>query len=854
MKYTFQHVDAGNLALWKISFPVTGSLQEDLSKHEFVDEELLSPVEELSDVFSEPHVQKHLHIVVKPPPVAVHAKTPKNVFLTTPKGPKLGTWDTVSIDKFLGTLRPKIKEFLSHPRHHIWMPPETVDANTRQFYHNLAIPSINDKPNLLLHKLGEETNPNKDILFQYGTHHRILCNTSGAGKTALVFNGLCSHWGFYFAAAQDTNMIGAQDLELAIEMMSESPQWIRDAFKNSSSDAIQKANNVNETIAFQFVYKVLLTRWTLFRAFVDVAKELNAGNLPDNIKRDWLLFQILPVVLIGDLHPFLAFMNYCLVGMSVTELRNSLAHFSPGDILGPAFDSQSDHFFYMLDEAQVAGTRYMGAFADTNGADPRPVLRPIIRAWKMVPFQSVRFVVSGTGFSLSLFKTVLTSGVGKYKGSWSVVRQTGDFINRDPQKTYITRYLPPSFLSSPSGTVLVSRMYEWLRGRHRFTATFIEQLLAGAWTSKGPSSPQKLLNAYVRVFTNFTLIDCDGALLGIEPDVDSPELEGFPWYKLKRDDGLVQELSTSLYTYITRGKYPRWYTNKQDLVEYGVARFVGQEEEFIVEEPMALVGILRYFEEEGVMIDGDIRARMQAAQGPAFEEAVLLSCTRLFQVGTCLSDVFLFHGHVPDWACQKGQIMSRKGQELVVSDISPVWCVPGTLMGPDLMAWLRLDDGKLILLLIQAKCYLAGNKDTLVPTVTGKAIRSLSPRNFYSTLRSTQAKNKTVSMLEAINTVGECFTGARYNMMRVVVVYPVGGFDPARSEEIASALREDNHPFAILRHAPFLSSLATHDDTPTILSSLVAKRVRQDDGNGDEDENEDYPNRKSRKKSAKAGV
>ncbi|KIL64829.1 hypothetical protein M378DRAFT_1040593 [Amanita muscaria Koide BX008] len=793
-----------------------------------------------------------------------------------------------SIDEFLGTLRPKIKEFLSHPRHRIWMPPKTVDANTRQFYHNLAIPSINDKPNLLLHKLGEETNPNKDILFQYGTHHRILCNTSGAGKTALVFNGLCSHWGFYFAAAQDTNMIGAQDLELAIEMMSQSPQWIRDAFKNSSSDAIQKANDVNETIAFELVYKVLLTRWTLFRAFIDVAKELNAGNLPDNIKRDWLLFQILPVVLIGDLHPFLAFMNSCLVGMSVTELQNSLAHFSPGDVLGPAFDSQSDHFFYILDEAQVAGTRYMGAFADTDGADPRPVLRPIIRAWKMVSFQSIRFIVSGTGFSSSLFKTGLTSGVGKAKGSWKVVRQTGDFINRDPQKSYITRYLPPSFLSSPSGTILVSRMYEWLRGRHRFTATFIEQLLAGAWTGKGPSSPQKLLNAYVRVFTNFTPIDCDGALLGIEPDVDSPKLAGFPWYKLKRadhcqDDGLVQELSTSLYTYITRGKYPRWYTNKQDLVEYGVARFVGQEEEVIVEEPMALVGILRYFEEEGVMIDGDIRARMQAAQGFAFEEAVLLSCTRLFQVGTCLSDVFLFHGHVPDWAYQKGQIVSRKGQELVVSDIvngnpaipsagithfarnpddvknwitskSPVWCVPGTLMGPDLMAWLRLDDGKLILLLIQAKCYLAGNKDTLVPTVTGKAIRSLSPRNFYSTLRSTKAKNETVSMLEAINTVGESFTGARYNVLRVVVVYPLDGFDPARSEEIASALREDNHPFATLRHAPFLSSLATHDDTPTILSSLVAKRVRQDDGDGDEDKDEDYPTRKSRKKSAKAGV
>ena len=47
-------------------------------------------------------------------------------------------------------------------------------------------------------------------------------------------------------------------------------------------------------------------------------------------------------------------------------------------------------------------------------------------------------------------------------------------------------------------------------------------------------------------------------------------------------------------------------------------------------EPMALVGILRYFEAEGFTIDGDIRARMQSAKGSAFDEAVLLSCTWLF--------------------------------------------------------------------------------------------------------------------------------------------------------------------------------------------------------------------------------
>jgi hypothetical protein len=52
------------------------------------------------------------------------------------------------------------------------MPPETVDANTHQFYHNLAIPRIYDRPNLLLHNLGSEANPNVENLFQKGWHHR----------------------------------------------------------------------------------------------------------------------------------------------------------------------------------------------------------------------------------------------------------------------------------------------------------------------------------------------------------------------------------------------------------------------------------------------------------------------------------------------------------------------------------------------------------------------------------------------------------------------------------------------------------------------------------------------------------
>jgi len=52
-RHAFQHVDADTLVLWKVSIPVSRSLTENLGKLDFVDEDSLLPVEELSDVFSD---------------------------------------------------------------------------------------------------------------------------------------------------------------------------------------------------------------------------------------------------------------------------------------------------------------------------------------------------------------------------------------------------------------------------------------------------------------------------------------------------------------------------------------------------------------------------------------------------------------------------------------------------------------------------------------------------------------------------------------------------------------------------------------------------------------------------------
>ena len=90
-------------------------------------------------------------------------------------------------------------------------------------------------------------------------------------------------------------------------------------------------------------------------------------------------------------------------------------------------------------------------------------------------------------------------------------------------------------------------------------------------------------------------------------------------------------------------------------------------------------------------------------------------------------------------------------------------------------------------------------------------------------------------MLEAINKAEDSFTGARYNVLRVVAAYPLD-VNFVGSLEVQDALNEDNHPLASLEHAPLLFALTRSDARPSVLSSLSVslKRIRSEGNVKDE--------------------
>ena len=247
--------------------------------------------------------------------------------------------------------------------------------------------------------------------------------------------------------------------------MQYSPGWVNDIFE-MENPAKDKCARVNETIAMCTLSKVLLARWIVLQTFIDVVKDDNQGKFPSSIRYDWLLFQLQSTMP----HDPFTFIFSQLSGASPETLSTLVIRYS-FQVLSII---EAKPFFCVIDEAQVAGKVYMGAFSSGDGKTPHPVLRPLVGNFKSFP--SMRLIVSGTGFSLPLFTEVMGSNVSKATTPPFVDHFTGNFFEEEAQLSYVARYLPQTYLDSESGKHLKTRIRRWLRGRCVATKVLESQL------------------------------------------------------------------------------------------------------------------------------------------------------------------------------------------------------------------------------------------------------------------------------------------------------------------------------------------------------------------------------------------
>ncbi|KAG8813540.1 hypothetical protein FRC17_001503, partial [Serendipita sp. 399] len=636
------------------------------------------------------------------------------------------------IDDFQKELFPCILEFLKRQRKY-WSPPESArNELTRQFYADQKIPVYFGKPLLLLHKLGRYLSQEAEGALT-PLQNSTIFDTSGAGKTRFVFECLHRVWGFYLVSACGPDKIGWRDLQKAINAMSETEGWVQNVFENSPSEKeTEQRSEGNYRIVFRYILKVLVARWIVFDTFIKAARKLHNGALPDELKDEWIIFQALPVdvgAFTNDREPFVWCINSCLIGVDKYILQETLRLFTPQAIL-----QQEPHakFLYVPDEAQVANKTYLGSFS-SNGHTKRPVLRPIIRAMLEISNDlPIQIFVSGTGFSHEHLQSLSTSGVGVGKDSWRSISGMTGFMDQKRQLEYVKSYLPASFLQPESGEVLKAR------------------------------SPHKLFNAYVEAFTTFKPVDGPIDIMRNEADVGPVGIGTFHWEQIETYEGYLEELALIIYAYLTRGEHLPLSEPRRYLVECALARF-SSGGHIVVQEPMALVGIFQYFHKKTHKVTKYLRMQAQFSRGKAFEYIVLLAMTSILRDFCPLRNVFDFLDEHCDLANVEGRIVARESTGEFVSMHTPsaevatrvynvaavtkwirhgtsAWCLPDSYMGPDLLTWIELSDGRHILVAIQAKSYSSGNQTTVPADVTAATIDAVNPKFFYAGLQ-TRKKN-----------------------------------------------------------------------------------------------------------------
>ncbi|KAH8096747.1 hypothetical protein DFH11DRAFT_1679529 [Phellopilus nigrolimitatus] len=716
----------------------------------------------------------------------------------------------------------------------LWSYPQS-DAVFAEHILALKIPNLREEPSLLLHGLG---NPSPDFetrvsdIFRPSGQHSFVCNTSGSGKTRILLEGLCRHWGLYFVCSQSTDHVGSSDLPETIRengAIASTHDWSGELpSPEDSTFSYRKATN--ERIARRRLSQVLLARLLLFDRFLRIAYEHKIGRT-SKAKWLWTLIQVDPLILEGDICKKL---TGILHSASMEFLSYEIAIMQSQIAAHDRDDATLDNLFYVLDEAQVASCLHEKAFISSNDRKMRPILREIIASFQAIT-SNAKFVVSGTGLSVDVVSEAVASAVMKTDTGFKSVFPSGDFGSDDGTKQleYIRRYLPSKFLSSPSGEDLIRRLAFWLRGRYRFTASYLVELL-----KNGLRSPHKLLNKIIFLASSYKPSDARPDIINAEPDYTSRL--SMHYFNVSRldDETLTDEINFVLFSYMLRGTF---IPTSQRLVEIGFSRYMnGVQESICINEHLVILVLATWMEGKEKYSMGRFlcrELRNKSSQPMGFENTIMHYLASAFGVnGTPLTDIFDFVGLIPPWANQRVQLVAftSVGGRYTFSPISLMdgvvpssrivihardadmvldliknaqnipFLIPDNHMGPDGLFVLRREDGTIMWAAIQDKCQ-PSSETNLAKSVVEDAIRTITPKEFYGgdsawseRLNYKKPRDLVNQLMCAIPSKdGEASNPAKptYNLLRIVAAYPAkAGLDN-------DPLKEDHvFPLAILRN------------------------------------------------------
>ncbi|KAJ7493345.1 hypothetical protein B0H11DRAFT_958677 [Mycena galericulata] len=703
------------------------------------------------------------------------------------------------ISSYLHEIRPDLESFLKGPEPlRLWVPEK--DLPHADFLKSLKIPmSATNGPDMLLHDLGNfKRNEVLQKLVNKLFHPEnsglnfastLLLNTSGSGKTRTLLEGLCQMWGLYFTCQVDTEGRGSIDLERTINDRIASDPCFHPHLPSIGFDVVHSANS---NIAGRRLGEVLLARLCILEFFCEVAREVSNGNLTDEHRKRWVFLQIRPSC-IGQAHVDI-FNGLAEKIMGVdSRYRRTLIKNKVGKLAAMNIDNKP--LFCVVDEAQVAATSLPRAFMTSGpGVDrQRPILKEIAKAFAL-PQHSIALNLTGTAIDTSVMMEILASPIFKETGM-TTITHFGAFNVPTEQIAYVKEFLPKELAESIPFRRLFKRVAYWLKGRYRFTAAYVKDLL-----SMGFQRPHRLLNEFIRLST---VVPIPGAialrmsagfkLTDSKEDWEEGEavpspLKRFDFDKLKKDPTVESLIRAHTAKFWMRSTIDPLIADKRhfDLIRYGFARYadndVGNHEEakISLDEPLVLLALGEWLQICDLPLAETLRqnaarAVTEASGANGLEEYLALYLSAVFDDQTPLTDIFRFHEHLdpPDWAKKPAALVSLyyvDDEDLLANNPSEgvvehhkrpsvtigkdatniqetlAWlkhtdtfrapiCFPDKFIGPDLLFILRLQDEarSLIWVALQSKF---SSDDALSGETIRSALPTVTPKEFYGLRRS----------------------------------------------------------------------------------------------------------------------
>jgi hypothetical protein len=381
--------------------------------------------------------------------------------------------------------------------------------------------------------------------------------------------------------------------------------------------------DLNVQIAEHMFFRILLARFLVFSRFLSQIRRLS-GDISTQkaalLRRQWTFLQLQPEICVQE-DVFTSIALGLLSAASLNYLKMNLL-----TIRTECFAAtKSAHFFFILDEGQTLGTRFLSHFRSSTN-DPRSILKYVIKAWKFLPEPTI--LVSGTGLSLEVLSESVHSNSVKPAVNWRIFTDIGYFKDVQLHNAYIINHVWPNRLLSCAQLAVLDRCWRWLRGRsvypililylliglstrHRFTTAFIQLL------KRFPHSPHRLLDRYIySVTSGFKATDGQSFVEEEEElsrqTIDAVSSRWLSFSKLDKPDNisLYQDIHTKLMMFALRGDF-RLEADDQvmRMIDLGIARIGSPSQGYIAEvlekrtrldiimdEPLAIAALLFFFD------------------------------------------------------------------------------------------------------------------------------------------------------------------------------------------------------------------------------------------------------------------